>query len=333
MRIENAKAKLEVLPVSLELIRGLRESAQLQSTHFSTFIEGNRLTQDEVDEVVCHKGHFPGRERDEREVLGYYAALKQLEEWIAADVEIKVEHIQKLHGLVMGSGKKRVKKTPFRDGQNVIRDSRDGSIVYLPPEAKDVQKLMNDLVVWLKTSNSPAPIKAAIAHYQFATVHPYYDGNGRCARLLAALVLHLEDYGLNGLFSLEEYYARDLMGYYKAIAIGPSHNYYMGRADADITSWIEYFCVGLSHSFERVLESAKKASPKDEAALLLKMDAKQRRLLSMIDAHAVFTSLEIAKLFQISPRTARGFCKKWVDEGFLSVVDVSKKNRRYRIKI
>jgi len=99
------------------------------------------------------------------------------------------------------------------------------------------------------------PIRAGIAHYQFATIHPHYDGNGRTARLLTALILHQGGYDLKGVYSLDEYYARNLGDYYEALTIGPSHNYYAyyaGRADSDITKWVDYFCEGVADSFENV---------------------------------------------------------------------------------
>jgi Fic family protein len=83
------------------------------------------------------------------------------------------------------------------------------------------------------------PLIAALAHYQFATIHPYYDGNGRTARLLANLILHKAGYGLKGIYSLDEYYARQLTGYYEALTVGPSHNYHLGRAEADVTGFLE----------------------------------------------------------------------------------------------
>ena len=86
-------------------------------------------------------------------------------------------------------------------------------------------------------------------------IHPYYDGNGRTARLLTTLILHLGGYDLKGLYSLEEYYARNLGAYYEAISIGESHNYYMGRAEADVTKWIEYFVEGMAVAFEKRNES------------------------------------------------------------------------------
>ena len=115
--------------------------------------------------------------------------------------------MQRLHALIMGGGRTRVKPTPYRDGQNVIRDARSNRIVYMPPEAKDVPRLMKQLITWINHNDElPVPIHAGIAHYQYATIHPYYDGNGRTARLLTTRILHLGGYGLKGLYALEEYY-------------------------------------------------------------------------------------------------------------------------------
>jgi Fic family protein len=72
----------------------------------------------------------------------------------------------------------------------------------MPPEASDVPYLMRSLVAWIKESKElPCPILAGIAHYQFATIHSYYDGNGRTSRLLTTLLLHMGGYDLKGLYS------------------------------------------------------------------------------------------------------------------------------------
>ncbi len=105
----------------------------------------------------------------------------------------------------------------------------------------------------------PAPLRAGIIHYQYATIHLYYDGNGRTARLLTTFTLHESGYGLRGLYSLEEYYARDLAAYYEALNRGTSHNYYEARAQADITPFLDYFINGMLFSFERVLAHIQQA--------------------------------------------------------------------------
>ncbi|HDY65478.1 MAG TPA: Fic family protein, partial [Phycisphaerae bacterium] len=202
MQIEAARQAVAGIPLNERVLAGLRQSAKLISTHYSTQIEGNRLTQDEIERVLVRGEHIRQRERDEKEVKGYYAALDYAESYAADHVRITETYIRKLHSLIMAGGKTRCKPTPYRDGQNVIRDSGSGGIVYMPPEADDVPELMKGMVTWIDrhVTDVPIPIVAAIAHYQFATIHPYYDGNGRAARLLTNTILHQHDYGLHGIY-------------------------------------------------------------------------------------------------------------------------------------
>jgi Fic family protein len=240
-------------------------------------IEGNRLTQEQVVQVIADGQHFPGRERDQDEVKGYYAALDEVERLAKQGGPLTESAVRGLHGLVMRAGKARARAMPYRDGQNVIRDSRSRGIVYMPPEAKDVPALMSQLVLWINQKDElPVPIKAAIAHYQYATIHPYYDGNGRTARLLTTLILHLGGYGLKGLYALEEYYAQNLQDYYEALTIEPSHNYYMGRAASDITKWILYFVAGMAASFQKVETQTRREAEKggvDQSKALRNLNA------------------------------------------------------------
>lgn len=335
LRIESAKEKVAHLPLTANVLRSLRETARLFTTHYSTMIEGNRLDPKQIEAVLQHEGHFPGRERDEYEVKGYYAALQKVEQMAAARQRITEKSIQTLHALVMAEGKTRVKPTPYRDGQNVIRDGRSKAIIYLPPEASDVSHLMKALIQWIDQQQElPCPIVAGIVHYQFATIHPYYDGNGRTARLLTTLILHLGAYDLKSLYSLEEYYARNLGAYYDAISIGDSHNYYMGRAEADITPWLEYFIEGMAYACESVvqrMEDAANTGRKDDSTLLRKLDPKQRKVLDLFATHETITSRQIGELFGFKPRTNSQLCADWVSDGFLEIVNSAKKSRNYRL--
>jgi Fic family protein len=335
MRIEAAKERVLHLPLTPTVLASLRETARLYTTHYSTMIEGNALSPDQVEEVLKHEGHFPGRERDEHEIKGYYAALTQVEQWTAVGRAVSEKVIQILHALVMADGKTKIKPTEYRDGQNVIRDGRTRTIVYMPPEAKDVPILMKGMVDWIgKSSDLPCPIVAGIVHYQFATIHPYYDGNGRTSRLLTTLTLHIGGYDLKGLYSLEEYYARNLGAYYEAISIGESHNYYMGRAEADITKWIEYFVEGMVVSFENILkrmtEADNKGSP-DQSSMIRKLDPRQRKVLELFREFETITSRQIGELFGFKPRTSAQICAVWVENRFLDIVDPSNRGRKYKL--
>ncbi len=334
MEIEANRQAVVELPIDVGVLASLRQTARLLATHYSTQIEGNRLTQAQVQEALAG-GHFPGRERDEEEVRDYYRGLEEVERLAGASGPLAELDIRRIHGLVFSG---RLTATPYRDGQNVIKDANSGGIVYMPPEAGDVPLLMVELVAWindeLASGELPAPIIAAIAHYQFATIHPYYDGNGRTARLLTTLILHKCGYGLKGIYSLEEYYARNLGAYYTALAVGPSHNYYMGRADSEITGFIDYFCRGMADAFTKVRIQAEKASARgagDLAPLLRQLDPRQRRLLELFRGRGSATTSEIAAHLGISPRTVTALCREWVKAGFLALHDPSRKNRSYRL--
>ena len=251
MAIEAARAVVERAPLTPAAEAQLRHQARLRSTHFSTRIEGNRLTLAEAEKAIEERrSTFHGRERDVREVRNYWRALLRVEEWAARGKSFSEVLVRRVHALVETGP--RAQPTPYRDGQNVIRDAATGAIVYLPPESHDVPLLMKSLERWVGQAQAdqlPVPLIAGLAHYQFVTIHPFFDGNGRTARLLATFLLHRGGYGLNGFLSLEEHHARDLAAYYRQLAAHPHHNYYEGRADADLTGWLEYFTATMKAAF------------------------------------------------------------------------------------
>ncbi len=335
MAIEADRQVVGTLPLTAPMLESLRRTARLLATHYSTQIEGNRLTAAQVQQVVEGEGNFPGRERDEAEVRHYFVALEHTERLGRRKAQLAQKEVQTIHGLVMTG---RAKATPYRDGQNVIRDSRTGKTVYMPPEAKDVPRLMKELLRWANAALSegelPIPVIAAVAHYQFATIHPYFDGNGRTARLLTTLLLHRNGYGLNGIFSLEEYYAANLDGYYSGLALGPSHNYYFGRAEADLTPFMEYFCKAMANAFAKLrlrAEEAHGGSLRDTSRVLRNLTPRQRNALGLFQRTRIATTKDVATYFKMKPRMASLLCLKWVNEGFLLIENPSTKGRSYRL--
>jgi Fic family protein len=217
----------------------------------------------------------------------------------------------------------------------VIRDSSTGAIVYMPPEASDVPRLMTELVNWVslaEKSRVPVPLVAGLLHYQFVTIHPYYDGNGRTARLLATFILQRGGYGLQGLFSLEEFHARDLAAYYGVLAAHPHYNYYKGRAGADLTPWMEYFLSTLKAAFNQVRESVDHYTgehPIIEPEFIRHLDRRTRIILSLFGEKETITNIEVAQTLGLSERMARVLIKRWVDGDMLVVTTMARRNRAY----
>lgn len=314
----------------------LRQEARLRSTHFSTRIEGNRLTLAEATRAIGERGvRFQGRERDVGEVRSYWHALRRVEEWAAARLPVTEERLRRLHGLVERGP--RARPTPYRDGQNAIRDGATGALVYLPPEARDVRALMAELVEWIDRAEReeiPAAVVAGLAHYQFVTIHPYFDGNGRTARLLTTWLLDRGGLGLNGVFSLEEHHARDLPAYYRALVTHPHHNYYEGRAEADLTPWVSYFVGVLAEACGAGRLEAERAAGTartDDPAVLRRLEPRARAVLGLFSERETVTARDVARLLALSERMARVLVTAWVEDGWLEVAEPSRRARRYSL--
>jgi Fic family protein len=333
--IERVRERVHLTLLPPAITEELRLQANIRSTHYSTRIEGNRLTLKETEEVIQQGKLFPGRERDVQEVERYYQAVQQMEIWVEEKKGVTEERLRKLHAILYHG--RRARATPYRDGQNVIREP-DGQIVYIPPEAKDVPGLMAELVAWINqpSSDQPVPVIAGVAHYQFETIHPFYDGNGRAGRLLATWILHLGSYDLGKFYALEEFYANDLPGYYSALVTHPHHNFYFGRSTADLTPWLEYFLKGMAEVFEqvaRVISSYSLATKTDEAinSLLRPLDPRARRVLGLFSRQELILSSDVSRLVGISTRQARELLAQWVRQGWLEVENPSNRARKYRL--
>jgi Fic family protein len=336
MEIEAARAVVEHTPLPPAVEAELRHRARVRSTHYSTRIEGNRLTLEEAELVIAGwRTSFAGRDRDVGEVRNYWNALLRVEDWASKKTPLSEDLIRRLHAQVERGP--RARPSPYRDGQNAIRDSVSGAIIYMPPRAKDVPGLMAEMVRWTQQAEKadvPAPVIAGLVHYQFVTIHPFYDGNGRTARLLATFILHRGGYGLHGFFSLEEHHARDLEGYYRSLAVHPHHNYYEGRAAADLTSWLEYFIKTLAGVFEMVRQEAVRCAKEGvpaEPAELRRLDRRARLVLGLFAKADHVTTADVARALGLSDRMARNLLQEWVTDGWLLVSDPSKRGRRYSL--
>lgn len=316
--INKAKEIVDLLELPISIEEEIKKESIAKRVHYSTKIEGNRLNLNEVKKIIQNKNN--SHERNVLEVRNYYNALMYLNDLAENNNTLSVDLILKVHNLI--SGKNLSFKNKFREGQNIVEDSLSGIIVYMPPEAKDVSDLIKQMIDEFNSIDNndiPIPIKAGILAYQFVTIHPFWDGNGRCARLLATYVLKSYNYDLKGFYVMEEFYDKNIDEYYNSLQMGLHHNFYFGRNNADITKWLEYFISVMANTFQMVGDRVKEIyeNNKDGINVFDTLDKRERWVANFIINNGKIKAKHIANNFKINLDTANNWIKKWLDNGFL----------------
>ncbi|MBI2268600.1 MAG: Fic family protein [Candidatus Blackburnbacteria bacterium] len=278
---EACREVIENAPLVPTYERKFKQDAIIRTVHHGTHIEGNDLTFTQAERVLSKfqgetdagenikRSGVVARERDVQEVINYRQVMEWLdgqfgrhekkgEDSIFSYTETQIKQVHKLtvHKIVSMENEGNYRKT-----QVVLRDSRTGEITFRPPPAVEVPYLMEDLLRWLNsaTGRDIHPVlRAGIAHYALAAIHPFVEGNGRTARAFATLILFVERFDIKKLFSLEEYFDREAEAYYKALMLTSDQSRELN--DRDLTCWLEYFTHGLSLELGRAKEKIRKLS-------------------------------------------------------------------------
>ena len=298
---------------------------KMKKTHFSTSVEGNVLSYNQVEKVIQNKND-KNRINAETEVKNYWDALTFLEEEKQKNTPISKEFILRLHDIIQRKNK--LTRIPFR-GQTPpgvlfsVYDSVTRQAEYIPLEYTDIEPLLDELITWYETNDDmPAPILAAIMLYALVSIHPFEDGNGRTSRALATYVLMQYNYDLKGFNCFEEYYMSDLEGYYKSIQNDLPPLFYSGRNNPPhLEIWIEYFLKIMSLNAENIYDQALEASNKNKNDIFSSMSKKDITLLRYCIENNIhiIKSKNVADLFSISNRSASSWLKNWAEMGLVEV--------------
>lgn len=203
----------------------------------SSKIEG---TQTNVEEVFFNKEEISEEKRNDWEEVQNYInamgeAVKLLHTLPFSSRLIKQTHKILLQGV---RGKQKL-SGEYRSSQNWIGGSSINDAVFISPSHVDINELMSDLEKFANDELNPLPdlIKIAIIHYQFETIHPFLDGNGRVGRLL--ITLYLVDKGIlkQPILYLSDFFERNRILYYDNLMRARTHN--------DINQWIKFFLTGV----------------------------------------------------------------------------------------
>lgn len=240
--------------------------ARAVSSFASTSIEGNPLPLTEVKKILKNR---PEHIRDsEKEVLNYNKALRQLDDKLSKDeVDLSLELILSIHQTVMDQLMEEFRVGRFREESVVVNDPKTRQVVYLPPDAKDVKPLIEELIIFIKENeNSIDPlILAGILHKQMVLIHPFMDGNGRTTRLVTKVLLAKMGLNTFKLFSFENYYNQNVTRYFQTV--GEHGNYFDLSDKIDFTSWLEYLTEGVIDELLRVQKLLPEASVTPETEL------------------------------------------------------------------
>jgi len=253
-KIEAAEEIIKHSPLLPLWEKQFKEDAIIRSVYHGTHIEGNQLHKDDAKNVLMGKD-VVGRQRDIQEVINYRRVIEFIDDEAKRSIDKITEAlIKKLHRIIANKILTEDQAGEYRTKQVVIRNSQTGEVTFRPPSPIEVPFLMREFVYWLNREDKEQMhpvIKAGIAHHELVRIHPFIDGNGRVARVVATLILFLGGYDIRRFFSLEEYYDKDAVSYYENLQ----------RASAgDLTAWLEYFSFGAATEFEKIKEKIFKLS-------------------------------------------------------------------------
>jgi Fic family protein len=231
----------------------------------SSKIEG---TQTNMDEAILDKEDIPFDKRDDwEEVQNYIKAM----DWAISELEklpFSSRLIRETHKILL-QGVRGEKKQPgeFRISQNWIGGATINDALFIPPLHTSVPELMSDIEKFLHNEDIflPELLKIGLVHYQFETIHPFLDGNGRVGRLLTPLYLVSKGILQKPILYLSDFFEKNRVLYYDNLSVVRDKN--------NLNQWFKFFLVGVIetskngiNTFDNILQLQKKVE-KDIQAL------------------------------------------------------------------
>ena len=250
--------------IDLERVSGLLEKSaaalaelnSISSSHMyvrkeallSSQIEGTQSSFSDL--ILFEHNQKPSVSIDDvEEVSNYVKAINYGVEQLKSNFPLSLRLLRNIHSVLL-SGGRGTHKLPgeFRRSQNWIGGTRPGNALFVPPPVEHLNKCLSNLESFLHDKTLPTLIKAAIAHVQFETIHPFLDGNGRLGRLLISLML-VESGLLNKpILYLSLYMKQNRDTYYNLLQEVRMHGTW--------ETWIEFFLTGTIHSSKQAIKMA-----------------------------------------------------------------------------
>jgi Fic family protein len=308
---------------SLFLYMYVRKEAVL-----SSMIEG---TQSSLSDLLMFElDQEPGVPLDDvREVSNYAAALDHGLRLLAQGLPISLRLFREIHGVLLTTGRGS-NQTPgeFRRSQNWIGGTRPGNAAFVPPPAAEVLECMSKLELFLHDQPEPTPVllKAAMAHVQFETIHPFLDGNGRLGRLLIALLLCEQKVLREPMLYLSLYFKTHRQYYYELL-----NNV---RLTGDWEAWLDFFAEAVMVTAEQAVETAQQLLhlsniDRDKISGLGRAAASTLQVHRALMEHPIATSGSLVEKTGITPATVNKVLGHLEQLGIVKELTSQKRNRLF----
>lgn len=298
-------------------LKELRKIATIESIGSSTRIEGSTLTDKEVEKLLKSVKITKLNTREQQEVVGYYDVLKVVLEHYDT-IDITKNYIHQLHGLLLKySSKDQSHRGKYKSLSNqVVANYPDGTqrTIFRTTEPSMTDKEMEDLLLWFNTRIQERDLHPILVTstfvYEFLSIHPYQDGNGRLSRLLTTLLLMKQDYEFTQYISFEHIIEERKDDYYRVLMDGQKNRY---TEKEKIDQWTVFFLdcmVSLIKRLEIKYEQYNKLSKE--------LNDRQLKVLEFVKKQKKIKISELEKAFEGQSRsTLKSDLVYLVNEGFL----------------
>ena len=214
----------------------------------------------------------------------------------------------------------------FRKSQNWIGGSSLADAVFIPPHQENVDDLMADLEKFLHNENTYVPplIKIGIAHYQFETIHPFLDGNGRIGRLLITLYLVSNNLLYKPTLYLSDFFEKNKSLYYDNLTRVRTHN--------DMVQWLKFFLEGIRSTSESSIQTFKsiillRTELEHKIISLGKKQALAKSFLQYLYSKPITDAADVAEALNINISTTMRLISDFIKLNILIEVTGFKRNR------
>jgi len=292
-------------------LQQLKSISTVRSVGASTRMEGSKMSDAEVDVLLKNIDITKLEDRDSQEVVGYFDTLDIITESYQ-DINITESSIKNLHNILLKHSKKDSwHKGDYKQHSNAVEANYpDGTkrIIFETTEAGfPTEDAMRSLFKWYKTDKETHPlVKCASFCYEFVSIHPFQDGNGRLSRLMASLLLLKNGYKWIQYVSFEHEIESKKEEYYRVL-----RNCQSQRPNENITEWISFFFNSLLNIQNQLLQKL------ESSGLQSQLSPKEKSILTFIGNHSGCKSGDIAKKLDIPNPTVKRILSNLIERNLI----------------